>query len=247
MVDNSVFFDNHSSEFGGGILNETGTLTVTRSIFDGNSAQGALGGGIDNGGTATVTSSTFAQNSALSGNGGGIENENLLTVTNSTFFKNRGGGIVSTLISANFLNVTDSTLSKNYDGGIVGAASLKTTILAANEGGDCVKQSGFPGVTDAGYNIADDSTCGFSATGSFNSTDPKLDPRGLRKNGGPTKTIALESDSPAIDAVPISDCTDQASPPSRITTDERGFPRPDHHESVCDIGAFESQHFDGSP
>ena len=50
-------------------------------------------------------------------------------------------------------------------------------------------------------------------------------------NGGPTQTVALQSGSRAIDAVPIVDCTDQASPPNPIITDQRSFPRPDAGEA----------------
>jgi hypothetical protein len=140
------------------------------------------GGGIDNFGTLTVTHSTFFGNSALSG--GGIENDTggTLTITNSTFSGNSsifgGGGI---------LNDTGT-----------GSCRLKNTILEASSGGDC---GGVGSFIDAGYNIADDSTCNFSATGSHNNTDPKLDPAGLGNNGGPTQTIALLAGSPAIDAI----------------------------------------------
>jgi hypothetical protein len=98
-------------------------------------------------------------------------------------------------------------------------------------------------ITDAGYNISDDATCGFSATGSRNSTNPLLDPSGLQNNGGPTATIALDSESPAIDAIPLADCTDQNSNP--IHTDQRGALRPDPGEVVCDVGAYEFQNFAG--
>jgi hypothetical protein len=49
----------------------------------------------------------------------------------------------------------------------------------------------------------------------------------------------LSPGSPAIDAIPLADCTDQND--KRLKTDQRGFPRPDAGESVCDIGAFEIQ------
>jgi hypothetical protein len=58
-------------------------------------------------------------------------------------------------------------------------------------------------------------------------------------NGGPTQTIALAGDSPAIDAIPLTDCTDQNG--KRLKTDPSGFPRPDAGENVCDIGAFETR------
>jgi hypothetical protein len=82
--------------------------------------------------------------------------------------------------------------------------------------------------TDSGGNIVDDNSCGFTAASSRNSTDPKLDPNGLQNNGGPTQTIALLPDSPAIDAA--VDC-----PPP--TADQRGIARP--QGPACDSGAFE--------
>jgi hypothetical protein len=103
-------------------------------------------------------------------------------------------------------------------------------------------------ITDVGYNISDDNSCDFSATGSRNSTNPGLSSDGLVNNGGPTQTIALAPGSPAIDAIPVADCTDQSSPPKPITTDQRGMPRPDFQELVCDIGAYEAQEtFAGQP
>jgi hypothetical protein len=98
------------------------------------------------------------------------------------------------------------------------------------------------------YNISDDNSCGFTATGSRNNTNPGLSSDGLVNNGGPTQTISLAPGSPAIDAIPVADCTDQSSPPKPITTDQRGMPRPDYGEFVCDIGAYESQEtFAGQP
>jgi uncharacterized repeat protein (TIGR01451 family) len=60
-----------------------------------------------------------------------------------------------------------------------------------------------------------------------------LDPAGLQDNGGPTRTIALQSGSPAIDAIPsdVNGCG------TTITTDQRGVSRP--QGSGCDVGAFE--------
>jgi hypothetical protein len=98
-------------------------------------------------------------------------------------------------------------------------------------------------VVDAGYNISDDNSCGFGSIGSSNNTDPKLDPKGLRNNGGSTQTIALLAASPAVDAIPLASCTDQATPtPHQLTSDQRGFGRPDPGDdpAACDIGAYES-------
>jgi hypothetical protein len=66
---------------------------------------------------------------------------------------------------------------------------------------------------------------------------------GLRDNGGPTKTLALAPDSPAVDQIPLDDCQING-----ITTDQRGMNRPDPDDSnetsnkpLCDIGAYEYQ------
>ena len=70
-------------------------------------------------------------------------------------------------------------------------------------------------------------------------------------NGGPTATIALLAGSPAIDAIPVASCTDQATPtPNALTTDQRGIPRPDPVDGsngACDIGAYEFEDFAGVP
>jgi len=89
-------------------------------------------------------------------------------------------------------------------------------------GGDCAGA-----VTDGGYNLDTDGTCGFTAGTDVSDTPAGLDPRGLQQNGGPTKTIALESSSPAVGAV--------TSALLCSTPDQRGVARP----TPCDMGAVE--------
>jgi hypothetical protein len=160
------------------------------------------------------------------------------------------------------LTITNSTFSDNASvtggGGIAndGEASLKNTIVAGSTnifpGGTSVSPvpaSNCAGtIADDGYNISDDTTCGFAKTGSANNgdnVDPLLSSEGLVNNRGPTETIALTAGSPAINAIPLADCTDQASPPNRIITDQRGALRPSAGEVQCDIGAYEFQDFAG--
>jgi hypothetical protein len=243
-VINGSFSDNNAGAFGGGIDND-GTLTVTNSRFSENSVDGD-GGGIENTGTLTVINTIFSDNS-VGGFGGAIGNNGTLTVTNSTFSHNSGGSS-GAIGNDGTLTVTNSTLSGNDGAGIdnSGSASFKSTILAGNTIGYPSGPANCSGtITDAGYDISDDATCGFNATGSRNSTNPLLDPAGLQNNGGPTKTIALDSESPAIDAIPIANCTDQVS--NRIITDQRGALRPDVGEVYCDIGAYEFQDLAGQP
>jgi Calx-beta domain len=219
---------------GSGLLNDGGTVEVTNSTFSGNSATGAAtngGGGILNFGSAssgngvlTVTNSTFSGNSAVRP-GGGIRNTETgtLTVTNSTFSGNSTASEGSTVPRGGAIDATGTV-----------SATLSNTIVAnTTQGSNC-----FGAITDGGYNIDDGTTCGFSATNnSQRSTDPLLNSSGLQNNGGPTKTIALQPTSPAVDK----------GKSFGATTDQRGKPRPHDLDNVAnatggdgsDIGAFE--------
>ncbi|MEA2650151.1 MAG: hypothetical protein QOG61_2586 [Candidatus Binataceae bacterium] len=229
---------------GGAIFND-GVLTASNSTFsanqvtggatsDGNGAGGVgLGGAIFNQGTVTVINSSFSGNQALGGD----------SIAVSRF---GGGGAIFDGNASAVLSVTNCTFSSNlaaFGGAILnfnGAASFKGSILAASAGSNCVVVTA---VTDAGYNISDDNSCGFSTTSSKNNTDPRFAIAGLASNGGPTQTIALHPSSPAIDAIPFTSCTDQTTPtPSQLTTDQRGMPRPDSNDNhaACDVGAYES-------
>jgi len=250
-VTNSTFSGNRAF-VGGGIDNESGAVMVTNSNFTSNEA--AEGGGIANGGMLTITNSTFAGNSVSNSNafgdnpegeafGGGIANGGTLTVTNSTFVGNSsrniypgsgfvfGGGIFGggTVTNSTFVG-NSSTGVGAFGGGIVGGI-IKGSILVGNSGGNC-----YGGVIDEGYNLDDDGTCDFSS-GTTPDSAIALDPNGLQNNGGPTETVALESNSVAINQIPIPDCIDQSSPPVRLYTDQRGVIRPQF--TACDIGAYE--------
>ncbi len=236
---NSNFTGNHAS-YGGGILNQGGSssLTVTNSTFTGNSAD-FTGGGLNSGGTLTISNSTVANNSGPYA-AGGIENfSGTLTITNSTITNNstssvgggRGGGGIWTNSTT---SLTNSTVVNNSgtigDGGIRNEGSALTiggTIIANNTGGNCLGTVN----TDSGYNLESGLDCGFTGTGDLQNTNPLLDTNGLRNNGGPTQTIALQQGSPAIDA-------GGSSCPS---TDQRGITRKDNAETTCDIGAYEYQ------
>jgi uncharacterized repeat protein (TIGR01451 family)/CSLREA domain-containing protein len=238
-IANSVVTGN-SARFGGGIENR-GTLTVESSTIGGNSTPNDSGG-IRNEGTGTIKRSTISGNTAGIDFGGGITNGGTLTVENSTISGNSvrsfgsGGGIWNATSAV--LTVVSSTISGNsalIGGGIdnfVGTVTVESTTIAdQSAGGNC---SGLFINSDGGYNLDDGSSCNFSsANHSLSNTDPLLDPAGLQDNGGPTKTIALEPGSPAIDAIPVgaNGCG------TTITTDQRGVSRP--QGSGCDIGAFE--------
>jgi hypothetical protein len=227
---------------GGGILNN-GILTVSNSTLLGNST--GEGGGIYNSGELTVTNSTFTGN--IGGVGGAIYNAGTATISNSTYSGNQAkGGFCKVVGDFVYCFAVGIPVGYTLGGGIfnVGPTTLKGSILAGNKGKNC----GI-GANDAGYNISDDGSCGFTGTAANgqaigDNVDPELDTAGLQNNGGPTETIALMTGSPAIDAIPSASCTDQPSPPQQLTIDQRGLPRPDPEDGsqpACDIGAVETQ------
>jgi hypothetical protein len=237
-VNGSTFSDNWASDYGGGIFNDQGAdFTLSDSTFSGNSTAD-VGAGIANlGGAVGITGSTFSGN-VSDVTGGGITNEaGTLEVSNSTFSGNaateKGGGIDSV---GGSVEVFNSTFSGNgaFDGGGIaaspfsgGTVTLRGTIVVNNPIGDNCSGP----IADGAYNIDDDGTCGFDpATGSLPNTNPLLDPAGLADNGGPTQTIALLPESPAVDLV-----GQEACPPPE--TDQRGVERP--QGEACDSGAFE--------
>ena len=237
-VTNSTF-DSNSAAHGGALygFGDThgggSTLNITNTTISHNSA-GSGCGVYNDGGTANVTSSTFSDNS--SGDGCGIANSvGTLNVTNSTFSGNQANNARGADIFAGggTANVTNSTFSGNNrpdtsifqsSGPITITNSILTGYLSP---GNCDGT-----IVDGGFNISDDHSCGFAGP-LGDGVNPQLDPSGLQNNGGPTQTIALQSTSPAIDAVPIAMCP---------STDQRGFARPDSEDSpgsACDVGAFE--------
>ena len=83
-------------------------------------------------------------------------------------------------------------------------------------------------ITDGGYNLSSDDTCGFTAMGSANNVN-NLNLGTLANNGGPTQTIALMGGSAALNRVPAANCP---------ATDQRGYARLGYDTS-CDVGAVE--------
>jgi predicted outer membrane repeat protein len=267
-VTNCTFSGN--TAIAGGAIFTNGAMMITNSTFSSNQAAGGGAIELNNPSNVTITNSTFSDNQSgprgpFEGPGGAIANDGgKLSVTNSTFFDNQafggegasglGGAIFNTLDTETIpftpatLTVTNSRFSGNKaevsspNGGAIAnfesTASLKGNILASSTPNNCNAA-----VTDAGYNISDDGSCGFTGTSIDNSTTLHLDPAGLRNNGGPTNTIALEPNSQAVDFIPVAECTDQSTPtPLPLTTDQRGFPRPDPgNPNFCDVGAFELQ------
>jgi predicted outer membrane repeat protein len=247
FVGNTPYFFGHSASCGA--IDNRSAMTITASTFDTNYALNNVtsGGAICNGGVLTITGSTFSNNSSSGNNagyGGAIfAYAGTLTVTNSTFSANAattsGGAIYS---QGGTVQIGNSTFGNNPEniggGGALGNAGSSVLIqnsIVANSanGGNCAGT-----ITSDGYNLSSDGTCHFSSTGDLNNKSPKLG--ALNNNGGPTKTMALQKGSPALDAGNPAGCRDFSG--NLLRTDQRGQPRPGGRETTgCDMGAYESQ------
>ena len=229
---------------GGGIRNE-GTVLLRNSTVKNNSGATSGsndGGGILNfdGGKLTVINCTITGNTGFGGTGGGgilnyrISAPTITTIINSTIFENRADGPAG-------YNGRGDAIAEVFSPVGSSAVVVKNSILASPTRGinyDCYSGYGQGGrfqQTSLGHNIIGDSSGAptFTATGDLNSTDPLL--AALASNGGPTQTHAPFPGSPAINGVPLADCTDANGAP--IPTDQRGIVRP--QGVACDIGSVE--------
>src|SRR5262245_8079007 len=193
---------------------------------------GAVGGAIFNdSGTVAIRNSTFTNNGVFRGDAG----------SSGTDKANNGADAGGAIFSLNgSLTLQNATVSGNLatgsdlqaGGGVVvispgsgGSLTLFNTILSRNGSSDCLLK-GNVGVKGSGNLILNNSGC----TGVAVAADPHLAALALdpRSDTG-TPTLALPSDSPAVDA------GDDAH---ILATDQRGITRP--QGSHTDIGAFEA-------
>ena len=191
-------------------------------------------------GSLTLTDSTVVGNG---GPGGIFLGPGRVFITNSTISGNGECGIVW-----NCLEVVHISHSTIYPNGICaerdcGAGYKNALRIFGSIVGGCEGSVDYP---SDGYNIeSPGDTCSFHlATDQLNVSAEGLALGTLQNNGGPTMTHALLPGSVAIDQILETDCgyartadTDNA----RLTTDQRGEPRPETGGTMCDVGAFEVQ------
>jgi len=215
-VDGNLFANN-SALSGGAISGDLGNarLEIRNNLFSGNQATGPY----NTGGALALTAHTIPT---------------LVILENNTFYNNTatalGGGAYLEaaadyyLINNTFSNNMAVTGGNLYLAAGASVPKMYNNILANSAGGgDCY--AFYNSFVSGSNNIIEDGSpnCGATLT-----ADPKLGP--LANNGGPTQTMALLADSPAIDAGNDGSCT---------TTDQRGVTRP--QGSHCDIGAYEAE------
>ncbi|MCX6927330.1 MAG: immunoglobulin domain-containing protein [Verrucomicrobia bacterium] len=211
---------------GGGIYLQ-GNGTLNNCTFANNTVTGGAGG---NGGDANAVGLHTAGSGGDGGNGmgGGLYNTGIVSVVNCTFSSCGAVGGANGLAGSPALANKDGALGRGRGGDVAqgsGSFVLRNSILAASSAGTNAYDTSASRITDGGFNISSDASLNLSGT-SLKNTDPKVG--SLADNGGPTQTIALQTNSPAINAVPAV-----VSP----ATDQRGVPRP--QGAACDIGAYE--------
>lgn len=220
---------------GAGVTN-FGTLRVLRSTISGNTASGSgsvsftsvRGGAIANANSASVN--VVIDRSTISGNSSVASGAGTLAATAGGFdVRGASFAVKSSTITGNV-----SPVGANVVLGSV--ATFASTIVSNPQGGgsNCGGAA-----TSQGFNITDDTGCGFTQASDRQSLDPLL-AAALAENGGPTKTFALQAASPAID---------QGLSGAGETVDQRGLTRPADLAGTAnadggdgtDTGAYEAQ------
>jgi hypothetical protein len=249
LILNSTF--DHNTARGGD--SQEGGSTIAGVGQNGPRGGDALGGGVENSGFLFVMNSTFFQNNAFGGAGGnggaggarggnggaggsaiggGLYNSSYVIVMNCTFSKDKALGGVNGAAGSGISAGKNGKQGASFGGNIANVAKKKSgsfqlfnsIIATALSGG-----GGYGSVSNGGYNISADKSLKFKKnSNSLMNTNPFV--ADLADNGGPTETIALKTNSPAIDFVP---------PELAPAFDQRG---PDFHRpvgSASDAGAFE--------
>lgn len=255
---------------GGGIYNFFGgTATISTSTISGNRASVASGfgsgGGIANFSFSNmdIVNSTITDNEA-DGFGGGIATaSSTMNIANSTVTGNRadlsGGGIRNTgTLSMTHVTITGNIADFNGDdngdaGGIdarLDETVLKAVIMVDNEDNSpptgSVAPDGRGDFISAGYNIVGNVAQMTGFTDGVNQDRIGLDPLLDALIGSPGY-FPLQRTSPALDFIPVADCTFISSGPpllitngAPVTTAQNTVSRPSNRG--CDIGAYEGPH-----
>ena len=185
--------------------------------------------------------------------GGGVFGDQGFTfLLNSTITRNeadRGGGAFffafggkGPTFGADFEHVTVARnealvagggLDASLDGGVV---DVDSSIVGLNTPEDC----GSDAITSDDWNVVSDDSCDFTQAHDLLNRNPRLG--SLADNGGPTRTLLPEDDSPAVDHVGPSDpkSNNGCPPPGQ---DQRGVDRPKDGDGNgserCDAGSVE--------
>jgi predicted outer membrane repeat protein len=224
---NKSTFDSNTcnTDKGGACYVMNGDLSVTNATFSKNQSP-VQGGGIwTYNVTASLVNCTFFRNNAVKGTdglgGALIIGYPEALVTNCTFSENRAGNFASAIFNSGKLTLTNNLFYNNYVGTgyqsnpYGGAVINKETNLIVNDG-----NLQYPAAFSGQYGTATD----YWITSNVLTADAQLGT--LSDNGGPTLTMPLTKNSPAIG---------KGTATGAPATDQRGKTR----KNPPDIGAFE--------
>ena len=206
--------NNVAANWGAGLTNDGGTVTLDRVTISGNTA-GRDGGGIYNSGSGaalSLSNVTLSANAA-SNTGGGLYTNRAVTINSSTIA---------------FNTAQSGTAGVHTESG--GSATLGNTLLYNPGGTNAGGNTAASVLTSAGHNLDSDGTAGLAGGADLSGTPgAPIDPRlgALQDNAGATATHALLAGSAAIDA---------GNSATAAVTDQRGGARVGN----ADIGAYEA-------
>ena len=229
---------NDAGDIGGGLkidAQDPLIVSITNSTVSNNTAQTDAGITFDDPGiTATINNSTISANAALDGSGGVyVGYGSSLTVNQSTISANSSagsytgtdGGGIQLGDNTSVVTLSGSIVSGNSSG-VAGAADFGLYSALPSDTGSITATNSLIGEVDSRITV--------NGTNNVSSTNPMLG--ALANNGGPTKTMALLTGSPAIDAGPNPVATFSGN-----EFDQRGAGYARLVGGLVDIGAFEAQ------
>lgn len=240
---NVNFNGNTATHTGGGMQNSSysppdfeywGGLDpiLTNVNFVGNSA-GIAGGGMENHfhAVAHLTNVTFSGNSAPMGGGMSNTDSREIVLQNVTFNKNSasstGGWLYNENGGLSFTHVTASGNTSSGDHCGINNVTAQPSFVNSIFWGNGTEYCSSSKATFVNSVIQGGCPTGSVCTQIINA-DPFLDV--LKNNGGFTKTMALGSNSSALDIGNLSKCS---------VSDQRGVERP--QGPLCDAGAYEKE------
>ena len=242
---------------GGGVANVKGYCVIDNSTISHNSTSDtSYGGGVGSqNGTLIITNSTIAYNSSPGGGGIAVisyKGNAVFNMTNSTISENTAtffcGGIrIDRWDNTNYsvtANITNCTIFKNSSTGLYGIGgigilygtqpgskiSIKNSIIAGNSAQIYPDIEGE--IISGDYNLIEDTTGSLIKGDTLHNIyvkSPMCSTLALNHSLNGTMTCAIDSNSPARDAIPAD--SSNGAP----MYDQRGAPRKGNY----DIGAFE--------